>query len=136
MSDLLDELDSLIEQATKERSHFYVASVARRAKEQLTAEREAHNARVQELEQRQEWIDKVDRPMHPDDERPWCGAYLSAMERVKELEADARRYRWLREANWVDDAIMISNDISDDSPESLDKAIDAAIADQSQEEWK
>jgi hypothetical protein len=32
--------------------------------------------RIAELEQRQKWIDEVARPDHPDDERPWCKAYL------------------------------------------------------------
>ncbi len=38
------------------------------------------------LEERQKWIDEVARPDHPDDERPWCAAYLDCRARVKELE--------------------------------------------------
>jgi len=38
------------------------------------------------LEERQKWIDEVARPTHPDDERPWCAAYLDCREKIKELE--------------------------------------------------
>jgi len=41
---------------------------------------------IKELEERQKWIDEVARPTHPDDERPWCAAYLDCREKIKELE--------------------------------------------------
>lgn len=41
---------------------------------QLTALRQ----RVETLEQRQAWIDQVGPPLHPDDERQWVLAYLTA----------------------------------------------------------
>jgi len=40
---------------------------------------------------------------------------------------DARRYRWLREANWTDCTIMGEVGIRDGEPETLDAAIDAAM---------
>lgn len=45
---------------------------------------------------------------------------------LAEAQKDAERYRWLRQAGWIDDAIMDANDICDDDPESLDAAIDRA----------
>jgi hypothetical protein len=42
--------------------------------------------RIKELEERQKWIDEIARPDHPDDERPWCAAYLDCRKRIKELE--------------------------------------------------
>ena len=44
-----------------------------------------HN-RIKELEERQKWINEVVRPDHPDDERPWCAAYLDCRASIKELE--------------------------------------------------
>jgi len=41
---------------------------------------------IKELEERQKWIDEVGRPQHPDDERPWCAAYLDCRARIEELE--------------------------------------------------
>jgi len=43
------------------------------------------SARIKELEERQKWIDEVARPTHPDDERPWCAAYLDCRARINEL---------------------------------------------------
>jgi hypothetical protein len=51
------------------------------------------SARVKELEQRQKWIDEVTRPTHPDDERPWCAAYLDCRARIKELEEGIEQHR-------------------------------------------
>jgi len=45
---------------------------------------------IKELEERQKWIDEVGRPGHPDDERPWCSAYLDCRARIKELEEGLR----------------------------------------------
>jgi len=54
---------------------------------------------IKELEERQKWIDEVARPNHPDDERPWCSAYLDQkfyfsreQKRVKELEEAIEEY--------------------------------------------
>lgn len=52
----------------------------------LLSECKRLEARVKEFEERQRWINEVARPDHPDDERPWCSAYLDCMERIKELE--------------------------------------------------
>ncbi len=49
-------------------------------------------SRIQQLEQRQKWIDEVGRPQHPDDERPWVPAYLDAKERIHSLEEGIREY--------------------------------------------
>ena len=49
---------------------------------------------IKELEERQKWIDEVARPTHPDDERPWCSAYLDCRAKIKELEnIEAERER-------------------------------------------
>ena len=45
------------------------------------------------LEQCQKWIDEVARPDHPDDERPWCAAYLDCRAGVKELVDGIERHR-------------------------------------------
>ena len=47
--------------------------------------------RVRELEKRQEWIDEVGRPQHPDDERPWVPAYLDCREALGQAEASLTR---------------------------------------------
>jgi len=49
--------------------------------------------RVKELEERQKWIGEVARPTHPDDERPWCAAYLDCRVRIEELEAELKHSR-------------------------------------------
>jgi len=41
-------------------------------------------AEVARLRQRQQWIDEVGRPEHPDDERPWAAAYLDAKQQLEE----------------------------------------------------
>jgi hypothetical protein len=43
------------------------------------------------LEKRQEWIDEVGRPQHPDDERPWVPAYLDCREALGQAEASLTR---------------------------------------------
>jgi len=48
--------------------------------------------KIEELEERQKWIDEVGRPQHPDDERPWCSAYLDCRVRIKELQAVIKQY--------------------------------------------
>ena len=37
---------------------------------------------------------------------------------------DAERYRWLRAAGWIDEAIMAANDIVEHDPSTLDAAVD------------
>lgn len=46
---------------------------------------ERAEAELQRLRERQELIDRVGPPNHPDDERHWVGAYLTAMTEVKRL---------------------------------------------------
>ena len=50
-------------------------------------------SRIKELEERQKWIDEVARPTHPDDERPWCAAYLDCREKIKELVEGIEKHR-------------------------------------------
>jgi hypothetical protein len=45
---------------------------------------------------------------------------------LAEAQKNEQRYLWLRQAGWIDDAIMDANDIWCDEPESLDAAIDRA----------
>jgi hypothetical protein len=45
-----------------------------------------------------------------------------------EDKRDAERYRWLREACWLDDAIMTQAGVNEHEPETLDAAIDAALS--------
>ena len=44
------------------------------------------------------------------------------------VERDAARYRWLRSAGWFDDAIMESEHMNELFPETIDRAIDAALS--------
>jgi hypothetical protein len=48
--------------------------------------------RIKELEERQKWIDEIARPDRPDDERPWCAAYLDCRKRIKELEGGIKDF--------------------------------------------
>ena len=57
------------------------------------AEKVQFEARIRELVERQKWIDEVARPTHPDDERPWCAAYLDCREYIKELEEELDKIR-------------------------------------------
>lgn len=41
---------------------------------------------------------------------------------------DAERYRWLRNAGWIDDSIMESQRIKEGVSETMDAAIDAAMS--------
>ena len=50
-------------------------------------QRVALTNRIKELEEKQKWIDEVARPAHPDDERPWCAAYLDEKKRGDALQA-------------------------------------------------
>lgn len=45
------------------------------------------DAEIAALKQRQGWIDRVARPDHPDDERPWAAAYLDAKAEVDALKS-------------------------------------------------
>ena len=45
------------------------------------------------LGERQKWINEVARPDHPDDERPWCAAYLDCRARMKELEEGIEKHK-------------------------------------------
>ena len=43
------------------------------------------------------------------------------------VQRDAARYRWLRSAGWFDDAIMEIERLNELFPETIDRAIDAAM---------
>ena len=47
---------------------------------------------------------------------------------VESLRKDAERYRWLREQEWIDDYVMQTYGIREHDPETVDVAIDAAMA--------
>jgi len=59
----------------------------------LLAEIEELRALVMEYKKKQGWIDQVDRPDHPDDERPWCAAYLAMRAREEKQEYEIYQLR-------------------------------------------
>lgn len=75
----------------------------------------------------------------------WQAATLAAEEtfnqrlveltsRIRELEADAKRYRWLRDKHWVQEEAEFRLNLSDTELQNvyhdeLNKAIDAALMD-------
>jgi DNA repair exonuclease SbcCD ATPase subunit len=76
MSDLINDIDDLILQATHERSHFYVGSVLKRAKQ-----------RIEELEAQitSGWRSCIDHIIKPSDPCPVC--------LIEELEAENDKQR-------------------------------------------
>jgi hypothetical protein len=61
--------------------------------------------------------------------RAWAAAQKSHDAEIELLRQDAERYRFLVSANWFDDAIMSELGIIDGLGDTVDAAIDAAIAD-------
>lgn len=47
---------------------------------------------------------------------------------LRAAQRDAERYRWLRSAGWFDDAIMEREHMNELFPETIDRAIDAAMS--------
>jgi len=87
MDEKIKESEKLEEKATE------IANNMLKAFEPFLSEIKRLKANIKELEERQKWIDEVGRPFHPDDERPWCSAYLDCRIRIKELEAELSKIK-------------------------------------------
>lgn len=59
----------------------------------VDAMRKKAEADKERLKKRQKWIDEVDRPLHPDDERPWCAAYLEMKAQNQRQDDDLKAAR-------------------------------------------
>ena len=78
--------------------------------EKMISENERLGLRIEELEEKQKWIDEIARPDHPDNERPWCSAYLDCRERIKELEDERDGFKngQLQLQNMVNDLMDVN----------------------------